>query len=598
MYINNMRELLEIAASQLPDNVALTFIEPEYQLSENITYKVLVSRVKTVAAQLQQRVRQGDRVLLLYPPGIDFIIGFFACMYSGVIAVPCFPPLNFFLAERIRLISIDAMPACILTNSFIAKKIKLLKLADFVDKPGLKKLTNAILPSSVKGILEAKLTYFLKLPLIITDDNEANEFTEKDYHEINIKENAISFLQYTSGTTSQPKGVIVTHDNLLANITTITRKFALTADEIISIWLPPYHDMGLIGGILTPIHVHCAVYLMSPTSFLKNPFHWVKIMSDLSATASVAPNFAYDLVVERISEEEAGQLNLKNWHKALNGAEPIRKKTLDKFSQYFSSAGFKINAFLPCYGLAEATLLVSSASPNNPYNIRYVDTESFNNNKIVFVDECHSAKPLVSSGVPDKSFKLLIVDPETKQTCPENVVGEIWLQGKSVTPGYWNNHKYTSETYHAYLENGEGPFLRTGDMGFINETHLYVTGRLKDLVIIHGKNYYPHDIELTIESNSNIVRTGRSAVFSINLSEEEVIIAIVEMKVKLDDNKAKQKMSLIKTAVMREHGIPIYEIIIVPPKTLYKTTSGKIQRNKMKELYLTNKLSILFKLRN
>ncbi|MEW6738005.1 MAG: fatty acyl-AMP ligase, partial [Acidobacteriota bacterium] len=471
-------EILSWRADEQPKEPVYTFLADKDLAQTYLTYFELNSKARAIAAALQACKAQGERALLLYPPGLEFIVAFFACLYSGVVAVPVYPPdpmrlnrtLNRFLA-----IANDAQPMVGLTTSTI------LPLIEY----------------SLQEITELKNIQWFATDKISTE-------MAAEWQSVNIKKDTLAFLQYTSGSTSSPKGVMLTHENLLHNSTLIHQFFQTDSNSKGVIWLPTYHDMGLIGGILQPLYKGFPVTLMSPITFLQRPLRWLQAISRTQATISGGPNFAYDLCVRKISEEEKASLDLSSWRLAFNGAEPIRSETMARFSQAFAVCGFRAEAFYPCYGLAEATLIVSGGSKTATPIINKIDGALFEYHKVITTDK-HEAITVVGCGRCDQSQRILIVDTETLTVCLPDRVGEIWVSGPSVAQGYWQKPLENDKVFNAFTDNGEGPFLRTGDLGFIKDGELFVTGRLKDLIIIRGRNYYPQDIEWTIEQNQSSV---------------------------------------------------------------------------------------------
>jgi acyl-CoA synthetase (AMP-forming)/AMP-acid ligase II len=574
-------DLLQEQASVSPKQPLYTFLSDSETQEEPISYGDFNRRVRAIAAHLQSCGAQvGDRALLIYPPGLEYIAGYFGCLYAGVIAVPAYPPnparLNRTL-PRLQAIVGNAQPKYALTTEVIA---------------------------ALAGLVAEQAPDLGAMQWIATDSLPAG--IEQGWHRPDVGPETIAFLQYTSGSTGTPKGVMVSHGNLLANMALITQAFELTSDDKAVFWLPPYHDMGLIGGLLTPIGlgIHCLV--MSPLAFLQRPLRWLEAISQYKATISGGPNFAYDLCVRKATPEQIAALDLSRWTLAFNGAEPIRAKTMQRFAETFAPGGFRPEAFYPCYGLAEATLFVTGGGRSaQPRTIR-VDPEALANSQVVILPaETKNAYALVSSGHIRSGQGLVIADPETQTDCAIDQVGEIWISGDSIARGYWDRPDETAHTFQARLANSEdGPFMRTGDFGFVHEGELFVTGRLKDLIIVDGRNLYPQDIEATVEQAHPAVRSGCVAAFSVDLDgEERVIVAaevernfILAQKQNGADGAVKARQELVnavRRAVAEQHDVRVQAVVLLKTGHIPKTSSGKIQRHACRAGFLADSLDVL-----
>ncbi|VEP15655.1 Beta-ketoacyl synthase [Hyella patelloides LEGE 07179] len=421
-----------------------------------------------------------------------------------------------------------------------------------------------------------------------------SDVTEADWQEPKLDKEGLAFLQYTSGSTGKPKGVMVSHGNILHNSALINQYFGHTTNTHLLSWLPMYHDMGLIGCILHPLYGDFPVTLMSPEDFLKKPLNWLQGISKYKATTSGGPNFAYELCVSKITPEQMVNLDLSSWEVAFNGAEPIRAETLERFATTFGSVGFGANTFYPCYGMAESTLLISGASKNEPPVIKSFDIEALSQNKVVKSFETNSQK-IVGCGQIKFNQKVKIVNPETFISCGDREIGEIWVSSDSVAQGYWEQLDAIENTFRAYLaDTKEGPFLRTGDLGFIEDGELFVTGRLKDLIIIRGRNYYPQDIELTVEKSHPALRSGCGAAFSVSKEDRERLIVVQEIertyrnKLNIDE-----VINAIRQAVSEEQELTVHEVLLIKTASISKTSSGKIQRRKVKQKFIEDSLEII-----
>jgi 8-amino-7-oxononanoate synthase len=553
-------ELLQVRAVEQADRPAFTFLIDGEREESVLTYAELDLKAKAIAAYLKTRISVGDRVLLLYPSGLEYIIAFFGCLYAGAIAVPVYPPKRNQKISRLEAIVIDSQATAALT-------------------------TTSLLQSTREHFARHKtLENLLCLASNEIDLNEGVNWQKPD-----LNKDTIAFLQYTSGSTGTPKGVMVSHENLIYNEEMLKLGFNYTKEPIFVVWLPLFHDMGLIGNVLQSIYlgVHCI--LMSPESFIQKPLRWLQAISHYRATTSGAPNFAYDLCLKNIAPEQLNNLDLSSWEIAFNGAEPVRASTLEKFTDRFKNCGFSPLAFYPCYGMAEATLFVSGGLRNLPPVIIDFDKEALEQNQIV-VSNGKDIATLVGCGRSWLEQKIAIVDPVSLTLCPPNQLGEIWLSGKNVAKGYWNKNDTNREIFENTLPNlGERKFLRTGDLGFIRNEQLFIAGRLKDLIVIRGRNYYPQDIELTIEQTDLALRANSGAAFSVKINDREELVVVQEIERqylrKVDTNKITQE---IRRAVAREYELQIYDVILVKPLAIPKTSSGKIQRSACKQKYLNN----------
>jgi acyl-CoA synthetase (AMP-forming)/AMP-acid ligase II len=520
-----------------------------------LTYGELDQRARSLAAMLQGISVPGDRALLLYPPGLDFIIAFMGCLYAGVIAVPAYPPRLNRNVLRLQAIVADARATLALTTQPILSKIAPL-LIQLPDLKGLRWLTTGQVPDAAS-----------------------------DWREPDVSGETLAFLQYTSGSTGTPKGVMVSHSNLLHNQRQIHAAFQLTEDSIAVNWLPLYHDMGLIGNVLHPLYMgmHCVV--MSPLHFLQRPLRWLQAISRYRATGSGGPNFAYDLCVRKITPEQRASLDLSSWEVAYTGSEPIRQDTLDRFADAFAPCGFRRESFLPGYGLAEATLMVSSGRKGVAPIVARAQADTLAANRFVeSFDEGDDARSLVSCGEALLDQRIRIVSPETSEACTPGEIGEVWVSGGSVAKGYWNQPEQTRRAFHAYVAcTGEGPFLRTGDLGFLHNGELFITGRLKDLIIIDGRNHYPQDIELTIEQCHEAIKPNGCAAFAVEVDERERLVVMIEIK-RASDEGAVAKA--VRGAVAEYHELQVSDIVLLTTESIPRTSSGKIQRHACRSNYL------------
>lgn len=551
------------AASQ-PDRLAFRFLPDGESNAETLTYGELDRYSRAIAAQLQAIGLSGERALLLYPPGLDYLTAFFGCLYAGVVAVPAYPPRNQRNTPRILSVVTDAKAAIALTTTGIL--------------------------SQVKSLLTEK-TDLSHLQWLTTNNLELN--IEKNWQNPGVQTETLAFLQYTSGSTGTPKGVMVSHGNLIHNAAITYQVMEHSPNCQFVSWLPTYHDMGLIGGILQPLYGGFPCTLMPPASFLQRPYRWLKAISDYGGTTSGAPNFAYDLCVTKITDEQKKTLDLSRWNVAFNGAEPIRHETLARFSEAFAECGFRPEAFYPCYGMAETTLMVSGSVKSARYPQKSVDKEAFERNRIRDCETVENTVTLVGCGHAVPDMQIAIVNPDNFTRCGVDVVGEVWVSGPSVCQGYWHRPEATQETFGAYLaDTGEGPFLRTGDLGFLDKEELYITGRVKDLIIIRGRNLYPQDIELAAERSHAAFRASGTAAFTVAVEGEEKLVVVQELEFRAKPN-LEEAIAAIRQAVAEEFEVQVYGVVLIKPGSIPKTSSGKIQRRACRTLFLEGELKIV-----
>ena len=574
--------LVDILRNQVesqPNQTVYNFLVDGEREEISLTYGQLEQKAKAIATYLQSISSPQDRVLLLFPAGLDYITAFFGCLYAGVIAIPAYPPRPNRSLSRIHNILQNAETNLALTNSETLDSLE----RQLERTPELK-----------------------NLHWIATDT--LNDTGAKNWQQPDISTESIAFLQYTSGSTAEPKGVKIAYRNLLHNLSAIHCCFRHSPRSKGVIWLPPYHDMGLIGGILQPLYGGFPVTLMSPLMFLQNPLRWLKAISRTQATTSGGPNFAYDLCVRKFKPEQLTGLDLSSWQVAFNGAEPINQETLSQFAEIYAPYGFDPAAFYPCYGMAEATLIVSGGSGQSSVVTKVVQGKALEQNKIIDADryEAHP-RTLVSCGRSLIDQEIVIAHPETLTSCPLGEVGEIWVSGASIAQGYWKQPEVTKATFDAYLKDtNAGPFLRTGDLGFIDRGELFFTGRLKDMIVIKGRNHYPQDIEQTVQEVSSWIRPSCVASFSIDLQGEEKLVVLAEVERKYwssnrtakansnsssDTIDAKDLSQLIKREIAKNHDLQAYTILLLKPGSLPKTSSGKIQRHACRTEFLSNTLS-------
>jgi len=495
------------------------------------------------------------------------------------------------MMSQVEPIVKDAGPKAILTTSDIASKLKtVLTIQSIGKKSVFKFIGNGI--ERFFPIL--KQLGDKKNRIIATDVIDPD--LDQMWQSPDLKSDALAFLQYTSGSTSQPKGVMVSHGNILHNQNLIQDYFRQPKNVIFVSWLPQYHDMGLIGNIMHPFYMGGYSVVFSPFEFLKKPLSWLSTISKYRAHTSGAPNFAYELCVRKISAEDKKKLDLSSWKVAYNGAEPIRHATLENFAAYFAECGLEKSALFPCYGLAEGTLIVAGGKLQESPVYLTCNKEALKKDRIQSVGpEDPTATVLVGSGTAFDRQKVRVVDPEKCVQLGDNEIGEIWVSGSSIAQGYWNNSDSTKETFLARIgKSDENPYMRTGDLGFLREGNLFITGRIKDLIIIHGQNHIPSDIEYTVENSHANLRKGCSAAFSLESDGEEKLALVGEISKKVKKAEFKDMVTAMLRDITEGHGINASRIVLIKARTIPKTTSGKIRRKLCKLSLLNNKLEIVY----
>ncbi len=562
---SSLVDLLRFRADEDPAGCAYTFLLNGEIEEGHLTYGELDLRARAVAARLQSLGARGERALLLYPPGLEYVAALFGCFYAGVTAVPAYPPRRNRTDARLQSIVADCRPTLALTTRELLGEAERL-CASTPELGGLRWLATEDVPADEAGSWA---------------DPEASGDT-------------LAFLQYTSGSTAAPKGVMVSHGNLLHNFAVIEGFCGYTPATRSVIWLPPYHDMGLIGGILQPLFTGYWAALFSPVAFIQRPARWLEAISRYRATSSGGPNFAYELCVHAVRPEERAGLDLSHWEIAFNGAEPVRAETLRAFGEAFAESGFRERAFYPCYGLAEATLMVTGSQPPEPPVVRAVDAGALGEG-MVREAEPEGRYRLVGSGRSAPSQRVVIVDPVTLRACPADRVGEVWVAGASVARGYWGRAEETAETFAAFESaTGEGPFLRTGDLGFLDDGELFVTGRLKDLIVIRGRNHYPQDIEQTAIRSHDGLRAGLGAAFSVDQGGEERLVVVHEVSRQAAAGMDVEEVGeAIRRAVAAEHGVQVHAVAVVRPGGVPRTSSGKVQRRACRARFLAGELPLV-----
>lgn len=573
------KNLVEMAAARAVshgDKELTTFLGETGAPEGSLTFAGLDRAARNIAAHLTEKGLANKNLMLLYTPGLEYIKAFFGCLYAGSVPVPAYPPMGARDIDRLKRIVLDCDAGAILSSSMLRPMIDA-----WISNP-----SNGLNIGCVPTDLAAAV--------------DATGFVPAD-----LEGESLAFLQYTSGSTGHPKGVMVSHQNLLENFQQIVWTFAHSADlDAIApeyktvIWLPPFHDMGLIGGVLTPVFVGTRVTLMSPLTFLKNPFAWLKAITDEGAKVSGGPNFSYQYCARKITDEQVAQLNLSTWQVAFNGAESIQVDALNTFSRKFAAAGFDPKAFLPCYGLAEATLFVAGSPASRGPLVRDASLTSLAKGEFLPLESGspQETTALVSSGVIATGADVRIVDPNTHVECVDGKVGEIWVNSPSVAQGYWNKPSFSESVFRAAIKGqDEKTYMRTGDLGFLWENELFVTGRIKEMIIVAGRNHYPQDIEHSLQSCNPVFRKGCGAAFAVLDQGKEQLVVMQELSsTNLQPADYQQLALQAARAIAFRHGISPKGLVFIAPGNLPKTSSGKIQRTEAKKIYEAGNITTLY----
>ncbi|MBL9125210.1 MAG: aminotransferase class I/II-fold pyridoxal phosphate-dependent enzyme, partial [Planctomycetaceae bacterium] len=576
-------EVISRRAKYQADELLFTFLTDGETEEAHLTYSELDRQARAIAAQLQELGLEGERALLLYPAGLDFIAAFFGCLYAGVVAVTAYPPRMNRSLGRIDAIVADAGAKIALTTAAVRSRID----NNLEQTPDLQRLLWLETDSLPAGV-------------------------EANWRRPEIDSETLAFLQYTSGSTGTPKGVMLTHGNLINNSALISYGFDHGRGNGGVFWLPSYHDMGLVGGILQPAFIGRHNVLMSPMAFLQKPLRWLRAISKYRATTSGGPNFAYDLCVRKIRPEDRAELDLSSWRVAFNGAEPVRHDTLAAFVEAFRPCGFDPRAFYPCYGMAEATLIVTGGRAFEGAIVRDYDARLLDLGEAVAAARSEGepsgderpadeepTRALVSSGARLPDMQTIIVDPQSLRLLREGQIGEIWAQGPSIAQGYWNRDEESAQTFRARPLDDDGQpieslghFLRTGDLGFFDQGELFVTGRIKDLIIVHGVNHYPQDVEMTMERSHSALRPHTAAAFAVETPGGAKLVVVQEVE-RTRRHECPEIIEAIRQAIARHHDLVADAIVLIKPGSVPKTSSGKIQRFACRQEFLKGTLAVL-----
>lgn len=563
--VQTLVDVLDYRAARQPHDEIFTFLDGAGEARDAIAYHGLHTRARALAVRLRECAIPGDRVVLLVPPGLEYVTAFFACLYAGVVAVPAYPPNPRRAEPRVsRLVADCGARVALASTDLIARLEGWLELA-----PDLRTLR--------------------WLDVSDISDDDASLWQHPD-----VTGDSLGMLQYTSGSTGRPRGVMLSHRNLLANLATIHRVNAFREGDTSAFWLPPFHDMGLIGAILEPIYAYIPTTLMAPASFLQRPALWLETMSRQRAAITGGPNFSFDLCVDRITPEERAALDLSAWRVCFNGAEPVQHETIRRFAEAFAPAGFDARAMLPCYGLAEATLFVAGGPAERGARTLHVDRDELLAGVVAPQPASSpSAQPVVTVGAPAAETAVVIVDPDTASELPNGRVGEIWVAGPNVSTGYWNRADL-EPFVRAPLAGRESHFLRTGDLGAVIDGDLVVTGRLKDIIILRGRNYYPQDLEQAATQSHALLRRGFCAAFTVpeaaGMSDSERLVIAAEVGRHHDSATDRHIFLAIRQQLGANAGVVPDEIVLVRSGGLPRTSSGKLQRRASRTAFLEGTL--------
>jgi 8-amino-7-oxononanoate synthase len=562
----NFMERLRYWAAATPNRVAYRYLDHGEHEVDATTYAGLDQSARAVAARLVSLGFAGKRAVLMYPPGLEFIRAFLGCHYAGVTPVPAYPPRRNRNMGRVNSISENCHAAVALTT---------------------------------RSVIERSRTWLSDAPTLDALHWVATEEVEtemaNDWVAPKVGSSDVGLIQYTSGSTGTPKGVVLTHANLVSNCRMITRAFDVHNNTKACTWLPAYHDMGLIGGILNPLYLGATQVMMSPVAFLTYPIRWLRAMSDYGCTVTGGPNFAYAWCTTKIKPEQCEGLDLSSWEVAFNGAEPVRADVMDEFNKKFEPYGFNPKAHYPCYGMAETTLIVTGGDRKEAPVIRAFDRNELVQHKVVQIDESdRRARNLVGCGQVLQEEDVLIVHPETRRPLPEDEIGEIWINSPSCGLGYFERPEMTAEVFHARLSPDNGKqYVRSGDLGFMHHGELFVAGRLKDMIIVRGVNRYPQDIEATVESCHPATRSGGAAAFALTRWDREHLVIVVEVDRGKKSRDWDDVFKAIRTSIAEEHELPPDAIVLVRGHSIPKTSSGKVQRHACKNDFENKNLNVV-----
>lgn len=559
--LKTIAEIIQYRAKNEPSKEAFTYLLDGDEDVMQWSYLDLKNAVAHVSDAIQPFINKGDRIILLFEPGLQFIAAYLATISSGAIAVPCHPPMGSVQVKRLVDMIADCQPSVILHSHLISNLVPRLQKMNEGEKSFDSEMISIEIPAKPE---------------------------EKEWKPADLQLDELAMLQYTSGSTGDPKGVMVTQDNIVKNCEAIYKWLGEYPQRKGAIWLPPYHDMGLLGGIMQPLYAGFPLVFMSPMHFVQRPLRWLKAISDYRLTTTGAPNFAFQLCIDDITDEELEEANLdlSCVREIFCGSEPINPKTIAAFTERYKKYGLSQGATNPCYGLAETTLFVTGKSQGTNINIQYFSPNELDQGKALNVVPSEQSRAIVSCGVTGHGLDVQIVDVDKRAQMPDGQVGEIWVAGGSVTKGYWNKEEVTAISFNNYLPSLDGLYYRTGDLGFIHKGELYVTGRSKEVVIIRGRNLYPQDLERCALGISPIFEKSIAAAFSVPGEETEQLVVVIASKGDIKKQEREQLKAQISSAIAKEFNVTPDHIHIGPRKAIPRTTSGKIQRTACRKLFM------------
>ncbi|MGH7136112.1 MAG: fatty acyl-AMP ligase, partial [Pirellulales bacterium] len=574
-------DVLRRRSVEQADEVAFVFLADGEQDERPLTYGQLDRQARLIATSLLQAGASGSRALLVYESGLDYIAALYGCFYAGVAAVPVYPPDPFRVDRtlpRLRSIVNDAGATWLLATA---------ETLDWA-RPLFRNVQGLSSSLATDTVVHGTATMVRGTASMVRGTAAGASANELPM----LEPAQTALLQYTSGSTGEPRGVTITHANLVANLRSIHAALEREGNVVV-LWLPAYHDMGLIGGMFQPVYSGRRLVFMSPLSFMQRPARWLEAISRYRGTITAAPNFAYELCIRKVSSDERESLDLSSLVAALNGAEMVRPETLDHFAETFAKCGFRREAFYPCYGLAEATLMVTGGALDELPVVRSFSAAGLEANRAVAAEGETEGRRLVSCGRPAIGQEVRIVDPDTRQPLQEGQVGEVWVAGESIGQGYRNRSEESDATFGAHLaDSDEGPFLRTGDFGFFHQGELFIAGRRKELIIVRGRNHYPHDIEETVWRCDPLLKADGGVAFAIEVAGEEHLAVVQEVMRPRKADPAKL-IELIRAQVTEIHGVAPVAVALIPAGTLPKTSSGKKQRRACRDQFLSGSLQLL-----